>query len=449
MLNIAASDITGIAAPTDEEISTYYDNNQAAYMAPERRSYSYIMLTPAQFADKIEVNEEDIQAAYEARAGQYIQPERRTLQQVNFSDLAAAEAFIAAASGDSNFVEAATAVTDFTAEEIELGEFSKEDISSTYDEATADTIFALADGGVSAPLAAFSGYNVFKVASITEGKTTTLDEAREEIVAAFKEDEAIEMMYDFLPDLEEAIADDPTISTIAEKLSLPLATVSAVDNRGITEAGTPAVTSEVENTILVQAFRDTEGQEVELRDLDPTDSAKGVYLVHLDTITEPALRPLEDVRTEVVDAWMARAKQEKAAELAETAKERLLAGAEAEVLAEELGGTSFTAKNVIRTGAEDASLSNNIRRLIFETPKGTIDFERAADGNGYIVVRVDEVTPGDAAANPAAVEARLAELNTQMTDEIYAQYQAHLLSSYPPVVNRALQQQLFADPAAQ
>lgn len=449
MLNIAASDITDIAAPTEEEITAYYDNNQASYMAPERRSYSYIMLTPAQFADTVEVTEEDIQDSYDARAAEYIQPERRALQQVNFADMATAGAFISAISADSNFVEAATAVSDFTADEIDLGEFAKDDIAVTYDEATADAVFSLTEGGITAPLEAFNGYSVFKVVSITPSKTTTLEEAREEIVTAYKADEAIELMYDFLPNLEEAVADDPTLTVIAEKLSLPLATVTSVDVRGQSEAGSAAVTSEVENTVLQQAFRSTEGQEIELLDLDPTDSTKGVYLVFVDTLTETALRPLGDVRSDVVDAWTARAKQEKAGELAEIAKERLLAGAEAEALAEELGGTSFTAKNIVRTGGENASLSNNIRRLIFETPKGTIDFERAADGNGYIVVRVDEVTPGDATANAQAVDARLAELNTQMSDDIFAQYQAHLLSSYPPIVNRTLQQQLFADPAAQ
>jgi len=445
MLNIAASDISGLPSPTEEDIADYYANNQANYMAPERRSYSYLMVTPEQFADKVDISEDDILAAYETRSAQYQQPERRTLQQVNFDSLAAAEAFGVAVSSGADFVEAATAVTNFTVEEIELGEFSKDDVAVTYDEATANALFALNEGSVTAPLEAFSGYSIFKIVSITAGKTTSLDEARDEIITALKEDEAIELMYDFLPDFEEAIADDPRLSIIANKLNLPLATVSDVDNRGMTPEATPAVTSEIENTILTQAFRVPQGQEVELLDLDPRDSAKGVYLVSVTAVTETKLRAIEDVRGEVIDAWTARAKQEKAGELAEVAKARLLAGEDAEAIAEELGGTSFTAKNIVRAGGENASLSDNIRRLIFETPLGTIDFERAADGNGYVVVRVDEVTSGDAAANTATVDNRLEELNSQMIDEIYAQYQAYLLQTYPAVINRPLQQQLFAD----
>ncbi|MBL4639981.1 MAG: SurA N-terminal domain-containing protein [Kordiimonadaceae bacterium] len=455
MINIPADAVKDLPEPTEEEIAELYENTKAGYMTPERRSYSYILVSPALFADTIDVSEEDIQAAYDARLSEYQQPEKRDLQQVSFTDEAVAKAFITEVEGGADFAEAGAAVTDFTADEINLGVFTKTDIENTYDTATADAVFALDDGGITAPLSAFSGFNVFKNTATTVAVTRTLDDVRPEIEKAYKEEEAIELMYDFLPELEEAVADEADLvaiaanENVAAKIALSVATVSDVTSRGLSLLGASAVTSQEEATIMQHAFRSTTEEDLQLTDIDPNDAAKGVYLIKVSTIAETAQQPLEDVRTDVAAAWTANERQAKAGDLAETAKTRLAAGDDPELIAVELGGTSFDAKNVVRTAGVNSSLANNIRQLIFDTANGGIDLEKAADGNGYIVVRVDEVTPGDVAANTAAVVKRLTELNTQMSQDIYAQYQAYLQSSYPPVVNRALQKQLFSENSQQ
>ncbi|TNE65883.1 MAG: hypothetical protein EP335_04785 [Alphaproteobacteria bacterium] len=449
MINIAATDIVDIPAPTEEELLAFYDANKPSYMTPERRSYSYIMVTPAQFTDKVEVTEDDLAAAYNERQGDYVKPELRGLMMVSFPDQAAADAFIAEVQGGKDFSAAAAAATDFSADEIDIGDQAQSDIVTDFDQATADAVFAADQGAIVGPIQGLAGWNVFKVNSITAGATRALDEVRDELMTELKHDHAVNAMFDFLPDLEDAVSAHGTLPEIAEQLKLPLATVSDIDNRGRNAAGTQVITQQEEGMILTDAFGHQVEDEVELKDINPQDNTVGVYLLKVNNIATPVERPFEEVKTQVQTAWETEKKQTRAGEIAEQATARLAAGENADQIATELGGTSFDAKNVARTGDNNSSLSPNIRRLIFDLPLNGADAERSADGNGYVVVRVQEIVPGDPAAQKAGVDTLWQQLESQYANELYEEYQGYLRDRYTPEVNYQLIQRLFPREGAQ
>jgi len=445
MIDIKAADIANIAQPTEEELQTYYDLNKGAYRTEERRTYNYVIVSPKQFMTEIEIEEDQIVAEYDARRDDYIKPEQRGLQQVSFADKAAADAFLIAVKSGADFVEAGASVTEFSAEEIELGDFAKSEIVNDYGDGAAEEIFALADGGVTEPIEGFGSWNVFKVASITAAQESTLEDVREEITTVLKEVKAEDRMYEVIDAISEAMAEESELSAIANVTGLTLATVSNVNRRGQSEDGDAAATQSEEFTILGEAFSQELGTEADMLDLDPRDSAKGVFMVEVSEIKEPADRVLEDVKSDVTTAWLSEKRLLKAAEIAETARERLANGEEAEAIAVDLNGTSFEAKNVVRTGETGSSLSSNIRRLIFDLNKDGIDVERASDGNGYVVVRVDEVTPGDPTSKAEAIDTLLAQMNNEALNEVFYQYQSYLSKTLDVKVNTALQQSLFTE----
>lgn len=445
MINFQTADITDFAAPTEEELQARYEENKAGYLTPERRSYRYILATPNTFADRVEVDDASLEQDYNARIDEFVQPEKRKLQQVTFADEAAANAFLAVVNSGTDFVEAGASVTDFTAEEINLGEFTKEDIASFYNPTTAEEVFALADQGVSRPLQGIGGYSIYKVSEVVPANSRTFEQVKAELADAYKKEEAINLMYDFQKDLDVELDEEPNLEAIAEKFGLNLAQVSNIDSRGIGENGLSAVTTAEEYAVLSDITQRELGDEPEIMDVDPRDSDKGIFLAELTEVKAPEQRSFEDMKPEIEAAMVEARKLEKAGELAEQARERLAAGEEASKIAEELNGTSFDAKNIARTADANSSISQNIRTLIFELPKGDINFERSAGDNGYVVVRVDEVRPGNPEERPAEVEAIVAELNGAMTNEIFAQYQSYLLGEYQPTVNNQLKQQLFND----
>jgi peptidyl-prolyl cis-trans isomerase D len=443
MINFSASDITGIAEPTEEELLAHYEASKAGYMTPERRSYRYIMLTPDQFADKVDLIEDDILAAYENRADEYITAESRELQQVSFPSEEEAAAFAEKVAAGADFVEAGAEATSFTADEISLGVNTREEVSSTFSAATADAVFALEEGSVSAPIEGIAGWSVFKVTAVNAGSSVSLDEVRAEIEASLRAERAIDLMFDFLPQLEDTVAEDGTLAPVAEKLNLALATVTGVDAQGTNASGDQVVTQQNEYAVMQDAFQLEVGMEPSVKDLDPRDNTKGLYLVELTEIQEPSERTYEEVASRVRSTWETEERQRRAGEIAEEAKTRLIAGEDPEAIADALGGTSFDAKNVSRTAEGNSGLSQNIRRLIFDLPVGEVDSERAADGNGYVVVRVDGVMPGEPENNVAAVDALHAQLVEQFQGELFQEYQAYLLNKYEPQVNRNIVQQLF------
>ncbi len=444
MINIQASDVSGVSAPTDEEIQAYYDENKSAYMTPERRSYRYMLITPEQFMDKVSIDEAQLLNAYNATIGEYVKPEKRALQQVFFTDKAIADTFLQLVNAGTDFAEAASTVTNFSSDEINLGDFSKEEAANTYDSNTADLLFSLAENNTTDVIEANDGFNIFKVTSITPATSRSFEEVKPEIEAIYKQDEAIGLMIDSYNTIDNELADDPDLARIANENNLSLATVSGVDSRGTKEDGTAAVTSQVEYTVLLDMNnRELDDDDLEIIDLDERDPDKGLFVGELTDVVEPQQRPLEDVKSEIAKSLFDTRKLEKAGELAELAKAKLEAGENSEEIAAELNGTSFDAKNVSRTSTESSSLSANIRALIFDLKKDEIAFERATDNNGYVIVRIDEINAADPDAKPLEVQKLLTEMNEQSVNEIFGQYEAFLRNKYQPTVNNQIKQKLF------
>ncbi len=443
IINFAASDITDFEAPTEEELQKRYEAQKASYMTPYRRSYHYIALTPEQFADKVEITESDLEAAYENNLSDYVQPELRSLMLATFPDQDTAKQFVTDVNGGKDFSETAVALTEFTAEELDLGDQSQADISADFGEMAAEHVFATDVNALAGPFEGVAGWQVFKVTSVTKGETRTMDDVRAELTEKLTTEHAIDKMFDILPDVEDTLAETGSLDSVAEKHGLILATVTKVDERGQDENGKQIITQKNEFFVLRDAFQQEVGQEAILKDLDPSDTTAGSYFLEVTDVIDPQQKSFEDVKAEVRAAIETERKQAKAGELAEKAKEQLLAGGESESIATELGGTSFTAKNVARKGGDESSLSPNIRNLIFELAKGDVDTESAADGNGYVVVRVDDIIPGDPDGASIAVDQLEQKLKEDMAGELMIQYQKYLMDRFEPQVNTALARKVF------
>src|ERR1700719_1807558 len=71
-----------IAAPTPDQLKTYFEEHKAAFRAPEYRKIVLIVLTPEALMPTIEVSDEDIRKAYENQTDRFHKPERREIDQI-------------------------------------------------------------------------------------------------------------------------------------------------------------------------------------------------------------------------------------------------------------------------------------------------------------------------------------------------------------------------------
>ncbi|RMB08794.1 SurA N-terminal domain-containing protein [Eilatimonas milleporae] len=444
LINIGNDAVETVDAPDEDTLTAYYDANKSAYLSPERRSYTYILLTPDVFMDEVTVDEEDLDAAYTDRLETYVQPELRSVEQVTLASMAEADALLASVAAGTDFLDAAEAASDFTRAELDLGDLTRDDIDTDFGAEAADTVFALAEGAVSEPVEGPAGWNLFRVTSITPGATRTLDDVRDELEPVARRNKAIDLMFDYMPEVEDAIAGEATLAEAAARLErVTLASATLVDRRGRNAAEERVIAQSDEFRILAAAFQAEVGDIPDLMDLDASNANRGAFWVELSEIAEPAEQPLDTVRTRVVTAWTDAEKLKKAGALAEQALDRLRGGEAAEEIAVDIGGTSFEAKNVNRTGGDSASLASNIRSLIFDLAQGQADLEQASDASGYVIVRVDDIQPGDPDRDTDAVERLYGQLSDQVGQEMLIQYQGQLLKTYPPSINEALVRQLF------
>lgn len=441
IMSIRVDDVPFKKEATEDELLADWEAEKAAYETPERRSYRYIYVTPQLYIDGVEITEEAVLSAYEDSEADYVQPELRTVLQVNVSDEATANAIRDRVIAGEAFVDVAAELSSFSADEIDLGDLSKDDVAQDYGDDAADIVFSLDTGGVSDPVEALIGFSLYAVSSITPAVATPLEMVRGEIEASLREELAIDAMYDALPDIQDAVLDLGDLEQVAERTGLTLASVTAVTSTGIDRDGQSTVRSQEDANLVTAAFQAELGDPEDIVDIDPEDRTKGAYVLEVTEIIEPTDPPFEDVRAEVLSSWTQKQKLLAAGALADEARARIDAGEDFDVVAAELNLVALEVKNAAREGGDDGQLAPTIRRLIFDLSVGEAGVERSTDG--YAVIKLNDIIPGDAAANAAGVTEILEELKQGFDTDIVEQYQAWLIKEYPANINAPVVDQLF------
>lgn len=97
-----------IPAPTDEQLTKYFDERKALFRAPEYRKIALLPLSPAELAKPDAVSDADAKTYYDQHQDQYGTPEKRELHQMVFPDEAKAAAARDEIAKGKTFAEVAT-----------------------------------------------------------------------------------------------------------------------------------------------------------------------------------------------------------------------------------------------------------------------------------------------------------------------------------------------------
>jgi peptidyl-prolyl cis-trans isomerase D len=148
--------------------------------------------------------------------------------------------------------------------------------------------FALALGGVSAPVESPFGWHVLRVTSIEAGVTRPIDAVREELRLEIAAEKAADTAFERSAAIQDALASGASLAEIAERQGMTFLTIR-IDARGrdtdgrevalpIAVAARPALLQEIFQTNQGAAPRLTEGE-------------FGFAAVELRGVTPAALRP--------------------------------------------------------------------------------------------------------------------------------------------------------------
>jgi peptidyl-prolyl cis-trans isomerase D len=408
-LTILSADQADPGEPTDAQLEEVHASQSERFTAPEYRKITFVHLDPEQLMDGVDVTEEELVEAYEANADRYIRPETRTVQQMVFVDEGTAAEAARQLSEGKDFMEVATEVAKMEAAAVELGTMGPEGLLPTL----AEAVFAVEEGAVTNTIKSPLGYHILRAAEIQQGEVRALNEVRDEVREIVARDRAIDALFDLSARFEDTLGAGGTLEEAGRTVGVDAVQIDAVDRQGMAPssalaAGLPDIAS-----LLPIAFSSDIGLESPLTEAGD----KGFFMVRVDEIIPPALRPLDTIRSDVAEAWKqiqreaaARAKAEEIAQLAN-------AGTALEALAATVPGDVQTLEPQSRSDRDAGNAS--VRAEMFRLSQGEAGIAKVNDG--YVVVKVTTLTsPGVAGEVPSTTEIATA-LSDQMGQDVAQQ----------------------------
>jgi len=428
VLRINYSQIKNVPVPTDADLSDYHETNSGNFMAPEYRSVSALILNAADIAKTIDLTDTDLQTAYDERADEFTTPDTRVLKQVLVRDEATA---VQAAKLLDEGKALADVAKDVGANPamISIGTMSRADAAALSTE-IADAAFSTAKGGHTVPVKSPLGWHVIVVEDILVGTVQSLQDVQETLSTDVKMTKALDQLFELSNQLEDLLGGGMTFEEAATELGVTLVKSSAVDAQGLGLDG-KAVDMPFAADILKEAMKLQAGGESQMSE-NADNSA--FFVVRVDTVTPPALRPLDTVKKAVMQAWTAEKRAEMATTIAKDAQTRLEAGEDLGKVAKSLGFDSFVTLPFTRKGQglQQGAVPVEVIKQAFALAQGGV---AGAPGTGaHTVARVNAIeaaTGGEndplyAAVKNQAISAMQNDLAKQMTDALQVRFPVNI-----------------------
>ena len=203
-----------------------------------------------------------------------------------------------------------------------------------------------------------------------------------------------------------------------------------VDAQGFGPDGAPVADLPSDPSFLQQAFSLEVGEEIDLIELPDLE----YFAVDIVEITDPALRPFEEVRTEVEAAWLENEQITALEALATDLAQRLDSGGDIAEIASEIDAEPLRFEGLGRSGAA-GDLSPEAVSAAFETEIGRA-FQAPIDrGLRRLVARVDAAVEPDTDARSDEIALIADRAGVDVAGDILALFQAAALADRAFVPN--------------
>jgi len=439
-LKIADADMENIPAPDDASLEAIYSENEEQFTAPEYRRITYVTIEPEDLLEEIEVSDDDIQVAYDDRSARYVSPERRSIEQLLVPDEETASTATSLIEEGKDFAAIAEELDGVSV--TELGEITAAGMPA----GIGTEAFAIGEGEVTDPVKSPFGFHLFKVNAITPEEVTPLADVRDELQREIALVEAEERLPSLATQLDDELAAGLAVPEAAGAVGLSANTVEAIDRQGRDRQDEPVPALEGWAQLLQTAF-DAPLNEPSL--LEETDDG-AYYVIQIDEITEPALKPLDDVREDVVTIYEQQQRREAAKTLAEELHAKLQEAASFDTVAADAELTIVTIDPLKRS---DDGTANSINRAtidaLFMTDANEIADEVIDADDGVLILAVDEVIEKSPSEDAEAREQLKIELERQVQADLLDQFGRALQDIHAVSVDDgALDRLIEYDPAA-
>jgi peptidyl-prolyl cis-trans isomerase D len=413
-----ASAIGAIAAPTEEQLTQFYQEQRDNLRLPEFRALTLVYARPADFISRVTIPEDRLQEEIEARRLAGAAPERRTFARVTAQNEAQANDIAARLSRgeDAAAVGSALGVPATRGENQARAEVS--------DTAVAAAVFSMQRGQTRVVRGALTPFVVVRLDAVTAAVSPDLAVIREQARQAIAADEASRLLDAAVATFDDARAAGTAIDAAARQAGFPVLVIPAVEERGRNASGQPITELEGHEDALRAAFQTPEG---EATDFMPVGN--GDVIVAVTSVTPERVQPMEDVREDLVRVWTARERATRLRELADRVVAAVSGGQEFNAAARaNRFSVVVDSRAIDRAAAMQAIPSRGLAGQIFNAREGQAVADVAGNGEAVLVAVVETINRPVAAEHPQEIEAVRLQLDqplasayeTALIDEIVA-----------------------------
>lgn len=411
--------------PDDATIAEYYKAHIQRFMAPEMRSFSYVLIDPAALTGAAAVPDDRLKAEYDARINEFTVRERRDIDQAVLTDEHQVRRVAEFLDKGQSFADALKQA-NASAEVVKLGWVERADLLGEI----AEPAFSLQAGQHSAPIKSPLGWHVLVVNRIEKGHVKPFDEVRDQLRKDITGHQAADEAHTLAIRLEDALAGGAKLEDAATQVGLKIVKLPPVDSSGLTAEGKPAPDLINDARFMRTAFDTPQGQESQLLEMPQNRFA----VIYVDQITPPTARPLEQVKTDVIATWQQQERMDAARKRAEAIVERvnkgeaLAAVAEAEKLELKTTPAFSRASHDSETGLPEA-----LKAQLFDLKVGGAGAAEANDG--YVVAALKEIKPAPALPQEAR-DSLASQISRTISDDLLDQLAVALRGRYNIEIRR-------------
>ncbi len=405
---------------TETQLKAFYDANRGDYIRPERRIVRYATFGDEALGSLPAPSDAQIAARYERDKAQYAASQSRRLTQVVVPTEAAANAIRQAASSGGSLD---TAARNAGLSATQVGPITRSDLADQASASAAQAAFDAARGELSAPARGGLGWYVFRVEEIENKGGKTIAQASGEISTALAAEQRREALLDLTARMEDEIDNGSNLADLAQELKAEVKTTKAVtaDGRVYREAG---FAPEELAPVLSTAFAMEDEGEAQLAEVVPNET---FMIFDVSEITASAAAPFAEIKESIETAYRLSEGSKAAKKAADAIMKRVEGGATlaAAMQAEQV---TLPSPEAIKMSRQQLVASQQQvpppLALLFSMAEGTVKRLEAPASNGWYVVSLRDIVPGEMADdNPMLAQART-QLGGLAGREYSAQMQA-------------------------
>ncbi len=407
--------------PTPADIQRFYAANQRRYMLPEQRVLRVAKIGPEQVAN-VQPSEKEIADYYNANKAAYASKETRVITQAVVPDQAAANAIVQRIRGGQAFA-AAAAPAGFSAADISLGAQTREQFTSVTNARIAAAAWGAAQGAIVGPIQSENGWHVIKIESIERTGGRDLAAARAEIsakLAVDKRKQAIEAVVDTV---QNSIDEGASFQEAAAAAKLSVTETPLITATGTSQSD-PAYRFPADLGPALKTGFELAENEPPLVEALPNDG--GYVMVAPARVIAAAPAPLQSIRDRVAQDWIADQASQRARQLAQS----IASKGQTAALADAAKGAPVPVQ-VGPIGGRRIQLSQFQGQvpppiaMLFSLGQGKTRMVAGSKGEGYYVVKVKRIIPGNALNQPQLI----ARTQQEMQQSLSQEYGAQLMSA--------------------